>query len=188
MTARVEGAAKPLFDYDSQMNTAKAKMPEMLKKLGLNYAPVAPVPAVQGKPGQVPYAVDKRPMPQDDKPLTLLPDVKGFKRLSAQDQTTADDKGKSYLGTYAKDGKTDESVAVSVEVFKTAVDAQKQLTSMADESNPAHVRKGTDPSYYRIPNTGEGAEMCWTRGRFFYLAQSFTGEKDLDAFMTEFAY
>ena len=145
-------------------------------------APVAPAT------GLAPYRIDLRPMPVDDKIETLAPKQVGVFQRGKIDNGEGEAGTRIQYAHYTKPGtKSAEVIVIGIFVHPDAASAQKALASQENILPTQQHLKG-DTSYYRGPVGYESEEFYYTRGRFGFLVQSFTGEKDLDAFMTVFPY
>jgi len=136
----------------------------------------------------VPYRIDLRPMPADDKIETLAPKQVGVFQRGKIDEGRVEAGTRYQYVHYTKaGGKSAEMIVIGIFVHPDAASAQKALASQENITITQQHLQG-DTSYYRNPGDGESEEFYYTRGRFGFLVQSFSGEEDLDAFMAAFPY
>ena len=156
------------------------------------YSPVAAdrKPSSPVRPtGEVPYGVDRRPMPTGDDLEVLLPNQVGafvreplrVPRDIHHDPIYADYRlGNS--GVFVELGICGEPDGV-----QQAITTAKRETDAEFPDVPQESTLGTDPSYLRTVNK-LGAFFAWTRGSNYFSAHAKGGDADLDAFMTAFPY
>jgi len=136
----------------------------------------------------VPYRIDLRPMPADDKIETLAPKQVGVFQRGRIDDARVESGNRYQYVHYTKPGeKSAEMIVIGIFVHPDTTSAQKALASQENISTTQQHLQG-DTSYYRNPGPGESEEFYYTRGRFGFLVQSFSGEEDLDAFLEAFPY
>jgi len=178
---RASGAASRASKPLSQTQTGAS--PQAGRAPGAATAtPVAPAT------DPVPYRIDLRPIPADDKIETLAPKQVGVFQRGRIDDARVESGNRYQYVHYTKPGeKSAEMIVIGIFVHPDATSAQK---AMASQENilPTQQHLQGDTSYYRNPGPGESEEFYYTRGRFGFLVQSFSGEEDLDAFLEAFPY
>jgi hypothetical protein len=139
--------------------------------------------------GQIPYGVDKRPMPTGDNLDVLLPgQVGSFVRGPIRVP-----KDIHHDPIYADYQCGDSSVFVELGVCDSASGSQRAIMNAKRETDaefpdvPCQRVLGAEPSYLRTVNK-LGAFFAWTRGGYYFSAHAKQGEADLDAFMQAFPY
>ena len=155
--------------------------------------PQRPIPAPAAAPvtGTIPYGIDQRPRPVDDQLDTLTPQQVGaFRRGKITDGAGSPGVRMNYVN-YTKAGAKNHSICVGIFVHATAAEAQQAQQGQCQEDpgyQSCQHRFGTDPSFFRNPNTPEGGYFYFTRDRFGFQVQAWQGAADLDAFMAAFPY
>lgn len=140
-------------------------------------------------PGEVPYGVDKRPMPTGEDLDVLLPAQVGpFVRASL-----GEPKNVHRDPIYAEYRSNGAKVFVELGVCDTASGSQRAITTAKAETDaefpniPYRSLLGAEPSYLRTVNK-LGAFFAWTRGGYYFSAHAKKGEAVLDAFIQAFPY
>lgn len=140
-------------------------------------------------PGEVPYGVDKRPMPTGEDLDVLLPaQVGSFVR-----ESITEPKNIHRDPIYAEYRSNGAKVFVELGVCDTASGSQRAITTAKAETDaefpniPYQSLLGAEPSYLRTVNK-LGAFFAWTRGGYYFSAHAKKGEAVLDAFMQAFPY
>jgi hypothetical protein len=140
----------------------------------------------------VPYALDRRPMPDGRDPETLLPrQVGSFARrpfprgtiVGADEDLNADytdGRETVNVGFSLTAGPAEAQLAVRV----TSKEAIDQLRRSKGEPDPELIvaSDDTDPSFCKI-----GDFIAWSRGEYFFYAKASTPAA-LDRFMESFPY
>jgi hypothetical protein len=140
-------------------------------------------------PGEVPYGVDKRPMPTGEDLDVLLPaQVGSFVRESIREPR--DIRTNSIYADYRHGS---SGVFVELGICGTPSGSQRAITTAKRETDaefpdiPQQGVLGADTSYLRTVNR-LGAFFAWTRGGYYFSAHAKGGETDLDVFMKAFPY
>jgi hypothetical protein len=150
-----------------------------------DHPPLSPV----CRPGEVPYGVDKRPMPTGEDLDVLLPtQVGSFVRVSIEEPK--DIRTNSIYADYRHGS---SGVFVELGICGEPSGAQRAIRTAKAETDaelPDVLQQcvfDADPSYLRvIPK--RGAFFAWTRGGYYFSANTKNGEAVLDAFMAVFPY
>ena len=139
--------------------------------------------------GPVPYHLDQRPMPDGERPESLLPiDVGAFRRSGLDEPD--DVRNTPIYATYQSG-----SVEIFVElgICGGPAGAQRALATAKAETDaefpeaPQQISANTEPSYFKM-HTPLGGFLAWTRGRYYFSAHVRSGQRDLDRFMEAFPY
>ena len=139
----------------------------------------------------VPYGLDRKPMPQGDQPDSALPDRVGpFQRSPIRD---------SYGVIYAEYSDGSDQVSMELGICDSPSDAQDVVNTYklesADVTESVEASSiGTEPSFHqvtvnnpRMGQAGRGVGLAWTRGRYYFSARARTREL-LDRFTAVFPY
>jgi hypothetical protein len=146
-----------------------------------------------GKMGQtaVPYAIDRRPMPEGEDPELLLPRQVGpYSRKSIDvPQNLRHQSIDAYYRLPRRFALFRSKIYVQLGVCDDRNAALKALATAKAETNaefpdnPQVFCDETDPSFFKTSDF-----MAWTRGRYYFSVYADGGEAELDAFMEAFPY
>lgn len=141
--------------------------------------------------GEIPYHVDRRPLPTSDDPEVLLPRQVGpYERRELRVPPNLGDP------IYAKYYRGTAMVFVELGICGNADVAQRGVVTARRETmhDGDHMvlqawSNGTDPSYLKVKDSrAGGAFVAWARGGYYFSAHAKGGQSDLDAFMEAFPY
>ena len=135
---------------------------------------------------EVPYGIDRRPMPQGTALEALVPpSVGAFRRPplpTGATPPTEEDLTVSYNAGQ-------DSVDFGFSLPESAADAQAAVTTTREDAVASKVdlrrsqySVGKDPSYFKTERF-----MAWSRGRYFFYAHA-SSPAALDRFMQAFPY
>lgn len=143
----------------------------------------------------VPYSLDRRPLPTGRDPEDLLPErIGNFQRESIQ---VPDDLDASSVYANYRNGPSE--VFMEMAICGSPKGAQRVLhiakTEGADVVEAVLASSfGTEPSFQkvkinnpRMARLGQGTGMTWTRGGYFFNAHA-SDDAGLDEFMESFPY
>ena len=130
--------------------------------------------------GEVPYGIDKRPMPTGDDLETLLP------RQVGQFGRGEIPRRDSEVNVTYRAGESE--ISVEFGISDSADAAQEGLTIVKGNTTGLDIAIqawsiGTEPSFLKAGHV----LMVWTRGGYYFSAHA-ESEADLDAFMEAFPY
>jgi len=149
--------------------------------------------------GAAPYGVERRPMPTGTDLEQLLPKQVGpytraILEKSQQRGVTATSIDVDGNGVYATYRNGDKEVFLEFSIASSPEYAQSSWDVVVGDANegiyPSDPQYGsfrTEPSYLKVVNK-DGAFFAWTRGGYFFSADTKGGETGLDAFMQAFPY
>jgi hypothetical protein len=137
----------------------------------------------------IPYAIDRKQMPDGDAPEILLPpQVGSYRRESIE--VPANPRANSTYANY-RSGNSVIFVELGIRDDRwgalSALITAKRETDAKFANEPQSFSDRDDPSYFRTVNR-LGAFMGWTRGRYYFSAHAKRGEADLATFMNAFRY
>lgn len=143
-------------------------------------------------PHEIPYGIDKRPMPKGEDVGQLLPQRVGPFTLYSRRVTVTGVNRDSIDAMYTKSRSV---VWLTLQVCADAVTAQSRVITVQSEMDAEFPEAadrhlcatGREPSYFKSV-TEVHAFLGWTRGRYYFSAQALGGEAKLDRFMESFPY
>jgi hypothetical protein len=129
----------------------------------------------------VPFQINRRPMPSGAVVDTLLPPDDGsFHRIDVREEPSG-----SATASY-QDGNS--TVTVIMTLFTSVEGARQAVAQVRSQTENTSGKRsyaiGPDPSYAYVPGLGR---MAWSRGPYFYDVRA-SNQNDLDRFMEKFPY